>query len=336
MGLKHKRKMIIYWALIILLVPVLAYVASVAINDQTKTTDVAADDVFPLYDTSATAGRGITGQNLADQLAALFNTDHGDVSYSAGTATVDSGAVLLNEIGDPGAAVAFDFGAGEELKLTFNDESSTTHWKLESDALKTDTDVVFFEIEADADGTPVDVFKITGGSTRPVATGDLQLNVTDSNYADPDNIQFNAVDMPEVDMGWETGQTFTTVTASSYIQGLVMTTLDTDATVDLSNSAGADGEWRVNNDDDVIQYTLPPAVLGLTVCFYDHSANGQVISIDPDDGTDAIYLNGASVGAGDEIDSPGDRGDFICLLALDGDTWVTIGQSGTWVDGGAS
>lgn len=131
---------------------------------------------------------------------------------------------------------------------------------------------------------------------------------------------------------WDAGA----ITSSSEIQGLVKITLDTNPTVDLVDSTGADGEWRINNDDDVIKYTLPPALAGLTVCFYDHAANGQVISINPDDGTDEIYLNGVSVGAGDEIDSAGDRGDFVCLLGLDGDTWVTLGMSGIWVDGGAS
>jgi hypothetical protein len=41
------------------------------------------------------------------------------------------------------------------------------------------------------------------------------------------------------------------------------------------------------------------------------------------------------VGTADAIDSAGNLGDFICLLAIDTTTWINLGRSGTWVDGGA-
>jgi len=69
------------------------------------------------------------------------------------------------------------------------------------------------------------------------------------------------------------------------------------------------------------------------VMFYD--IGGGVITVDPVDGTDTIYLNGTSVGAGDAIDSPGAVGDFICLMAIDDTRWVTVGRSGVWIDSGA-
>jgi len=65
--------------------------------------------------------------------------------------------------------------------------------------------------------------------------------------------------------------------------------------------------------------------------FYDIA--GGVITIDPADGTDTIYLNGSSVGAGVTIDSNGDVGDFIVLMAIDDTRWITLGQVGTWVQG---
>ena len=64
--------------------------------------------------------------------------------------------------------------------------------------------------------------------------------------------------------------------------------------------------------------------------FYD--IGGGVITIDPVDGTDTIYLNGSTVGAGDEIDSPGNVGDFIVLMAIDATRWITMGRNGAWVD----
>ncbi len=125
--------------------------------------------------------------------------------------------------------------------------------------------------------------------------------------------------------------TGTSLALTGDLSGNIPTTLDTAATVALT-AADCRGGMRVNNDADVIDYTLPPAAVGLSVCFYGIAAG--VITIDPYDGTDTIYLNGTSVGAGDAIDSPGAAGDFICLMALDDTRWITLGRSGTWVDGG--
>jgi hypothetical protein len=266
------------------------------------------------------------------------------IANSVGTLTI-GGNTALDDVTDPDAAKVFAMGAHE---LTFG--SATDQWggllidntqntltgesillTLKHAALKTDTNATYLSIIADSDGTPVEVFEIKGAATRPQITGDASILASGIDFDAASALTIAGSQIDFDDMAGSAA-----IATTSTINGLVQTTLDTDATVDLSSATGADGEWRVNNDDDVIQYTLPPAALGLTVCFYDHSANGQVISIDPDDATDAIYLNGASVGAGDEIDSPGDRGDYVCLLALDGDTWVTTGQSGTWVDGGAS
>jgi hypothetical protein len=119
--------------------------------------------------------------------------------------------------------------------------------------------------------------------------------------------------------------------ATGNISGTTDLTLDIAATIVLT-TADCRNKVRFNNDADVIDYTLPGAAAGLVVVFYD--IGGGVITIDPVDGTDTIYLNGTSVGAGDAIDSPGSVGDFICLMAIDDTRWVTVGRSGTWVDGG--
>lgn len=109
-------------------------------------------------------------------------------------------------------------------------------------------------------------------------------------------------------------------------------TLDTDATIDLDTPAKAREAIRINNDGDVIDYTLPPAEAGLSVWFYSRYAN--VVTVDVDDGVDVILLNGVSVGAGDSIDSAGGIGDYIHLIAIDSTYWITLEQSGVWIDGG--
>ena len=110
-------------------------------------------------------------------------------------------------------------------------------------------------------------------------------------------------------------------------------TLDTDPTIVLT-AAMCKNAIRINNDADVIDYTLPGAEIGLVVMFYD--IGGGVITIDPVDGTDTIYLDGTAITAGYAIDSPGVVGNFICLIAIDGTRWITAGRSGTWIDGGAN
>lgn len=125
----------------------------------------------------------------------------------------------------------------------------------------------------------------------------------------------------------------TTGTFTGTLSGELGVTLDTTATVDLSTASNARGAMRINNDNDVIDYTLPPAEAGLNICFYSRYA--AVVTIDVDDGVDVIILDGTALTAGYAIDSPGTAGDFICLSCIDATYWITLGRSGTWVDGGA-
>lgn len=87
-----------------------------------------------------------------------------------------------------------------------------------------------------------------------------------------------------------------------------------------------------------VDYTLPSAFAGMTGCFYDNGGGDGGIIVDAA-AADEILLYGAGVGVADAIDSPGvagagANGDFICLQAIDDTYWITLGGSGTWVDGG--
>jgi len=126
--------------------------------------------------------------------------------------------------------------------------------------------------------------------------------------------------------------TGTSLIVTGVLQGLLPVTVTTAATL-VMTTANTKGDLHQNGDADAIDYTLPGAAAGLSACFTAGEFTG-VITIDPVDGTDTIYLNGASVGAGDSIDSPGTVGDFICLIAIDATKWYTLGQINTWVDGG--
>lgn len=80
---------------------------------------------------------------------------------------------------------------------------------------------------------------------------------------------------------------------------------------------------------------------GATVMLYIRdAAETCIIEVD---NADKINLHGTALDAGDTIDSPGNAGDFICLIShtnVDGsgtDGWITVGYAeAVWSDGGAS
>ena len=119
---------------------------------------------------------------------------------------------------------------------------------------------------------------------------------------------------------------------SGVISGKSPVTLITAASHTIPVDSCKNNIW-INNDADAIDFTLPGAAVGLVALFYD--IGGGTITIDPADGTDTIYLDGGSVGAGDAIDSSGIIGEYIALLAIDDTRWITLGMRGTWADGGA-
>ena len=128
------------------------------------------------------------------------------------------------------------------------------------------------------------------------------------------------------------GRTLNQLTVTGTLTGESSVSLDDAAGPIALTAAMCRNSIRVNDDADVIAYTLPSAEAGLVVMFLD--AAGGVISVNPFDGTDHIYLDGTGIGAGDEIDSPGDLGDFIVLMALDNTRWISLGRSGVWIDAG--
>jgi hypothetical protein len=94
-------------------------------------------------------------------------------------------------------------------------------------------------------------------------------------------------------------------------------------TMHVCNNAGCD-------------YTLPEITTigtGANACFYDFNGGGVVV-LDAATG-DHIWLNGADNGDAQAIDSAGDIGDYICIMAISNDNWVTLDQDGVWVPGGA-
>ena len=123
--------------------------------------------------------------------------------------------------------------------------------------------------------------------------------------------------------------TGTSLALSGNLTATLPVTVTTADTLVLTDANTA-GNMHQNGDADIIGYTLPAAAAGLSACFMAGEFTG-VITIDPYDGVDTIYLDGVSAGAGVSIDSPGAVGNFICLLAIDDTKWYSLGRLGTWV-----
>ena len=113
------------------------------------------------------------------------------------------------------------------------------------------------------------------------------------------------------------------------ISGGIGMFLETGASVTVTE-AGARGGMYINNDNDIQEIDLPPAVAGMSLCYY--SLYAKDIELDPD-ASDSIVLDGAiTPDVGDRIRSAGAAGDFVCVAAISGVSWITLGRSGTWTD----
>ena len=79
---------------------------------------------------------------------------------------------------------------------------------------------------------------------------------------------------------------------------------------------------------------LHPAIAGYGVCYMTTGANA--VSVDPQSASMALYLNGATIGDGDEIDIPNTAGNYACLHNKSTTIGYVLGTKGTIADGGAN
>ena len=217
------------------------------------------------------------------------------------------------------------FGISVGTGLTLDGTALKTHTALQSIAGLTEADVSIIEATAD------NVYNVVTSGGNNYILGSNADN-TALEFKTPANVltQISAAPLASPTFTGTVGAA--AITATGIISDMSNILLDTDPSIVLT-AAMCKNMIRFNSDADVIDYTLPSVEAGLVVMFYD--IGGGVITIDPYDGTDTIYLNGTALTAGNAIDSPGAVGNFICLIGLDDTRWVTVGRSGTFIDGGA-
>lgn len=120
---------------------------------------------------------------------------------------------------------------------------------------------------------------------------------------------------------------------SGTAEARVLITSDTAAAIILTTN-DCRGVIRLNGDNDVIDYTLPDAEVGLVVTLA-NTLYDQIITVDPQAGDSIILIDGTVVTAGNAIDSSGAKNDKGTLLAIDAATWMLFSEQNTWTDGGA-
>ena len=76
--------------------------------------------------------------------------------------------------------------------------------------------------------------------------------------------------------------------------------------------------------------TLPPAVAGYQICAHDTDPTVAGIVAFIPFGTNIISLYGDEGTAGQHLNSPGDLGDYMCLLGINSTTWITLYRHGSW------
>lgn len=251
----------------------------------------------------------------------------------------DANAFYLKAIGDVDGTPATDyslsqtaFAIGSGVTTTFSGAVN-----LNSSTVIADSQTLTFD-ESAADPNDADI---------ALSATDGVFKIAASNGANNEDLTIDLdATANTATLGTSTGVTTVSLGAlnmatTGTILGAVNVVVTTDGA--LSPTAAqmygtmfiADNATATNDTD----YTLPEAAAGMSACFYDNGGGAGGIIIDAASG-DEILLNGTGVGAADAIDSPGvagdgANGDFICLMAIDATSWITLGRSGTWVDGGA-
>jgi hypothetical protein len=100
-------------------------------------------------------------------------------------------------------------------------------------------------------------------------------------------------------------------------------------TIGTDDSDEANGTVFINGDNDAIDFTLPSAVAGMSVCIFQANGVSGAITIQPNTG-DYLLKDGSRGTAATDYVSTGDGGDAICVCAISADDWLITRESGTW------
>jgi len=100
-------------------------------------------------------------------------------------------------------------------------------------------------------------------------------------------------------------------------------------TVGTDDSLESYGTIFLNGDNDAIDFTLPSAVGGMAVCFYQGQGSSGAITVQPNTG-DYLVVDGVRGTAATDYTSAGAADEKICMAAADATDWYVTTVTGTW------
>ena len=133
---------------------------------------------------------------------------------------------------------------------------------------------------------------------------------------------------------WANITSFAAVTATGEITGLL----------DVITSAAAISLSAAQTRGNIIIMTAAGDVELPDVCDTATGANvlvfvrdvAETVSIAVIAPEDTIIYPGLALDADDELDSPGDAGDWVSLVCMEANKWYVVGSRGSWTDGGVA
>lgn len=246
-------------------------------------------------------------------------------SITDAVGTVLSGSTALDDIGNPDANKSITM-ANYTLKFdwTTDDPSSAiTFFTLESDALATDTDVTFFSLIADANGTPVTLLSVAGHATKAAITGDSVMYADSINFDAASNLKIGGAQIDYDDLagaaashttGLRTGGVVTTSKSGNY-------TIGTDNTYECYG-----GVVYVTSAATITACDNLAAGMNFTVITIGAIAVHLDVQSD-----DKQVLDGTTLDDGDKASNTSTAGDLIACTYYSADGWYCA--SNGWTDG---
>ena len=115
------------------------------------------------------------------------------------------------------------------------------------------------------------------------------------------------------------------------LEGGLKKSLDTAASVTLTNRDCL-GSIRFNNDDDDIEYILPPPEVALVeVVTFSNTQFDRKITINLADDTSQFLLDGVLLAAGSGIESPLDRKAKVTVTPISTGIWMVFSKETVWI-----
>lgn len=276
--------------------------------------DAGAADALVAWDDTAGALAYMTG---ADVIAIFSGSVSGDISLTtAGVAALSADSVSTDEMADADHGdVAWSSGAATVQSFNLTGDADAGDFDITSvDQLQGVSTSEFVDLGTSgvAQIAATAIHLDAGSETLTVSSG------TDS-----------------ITLGTDTGVTRIGSTLQFATTGAVIGAINVVAKTAATYTVGTDdalepyGTLFFNGDNDAIDFTLPQAVAGMSMCFFQGNGSTAAITVQPGTG-DQLCLDSVLLTAGTDYTSSGTGADKLCIIAKNDYVWTISMISGTW------